>query len=75
MAMPEMQKIEQPDFKKISSTDTFQPGRRVVGHQKGAIKTGERLMQFNTQDQAGERGGPASIGKGTMTSLLQFGGD
>jgi hypothetical protein len=75
MAMPEMQKISQPDFEKIANTDIHRPGRRLIGHQKGAIKTGERLMQFNTQDQAVDRGGPASIGKGTMTSLLQFGSD
>ena len=75
MAMPEMQKIVAPDFKKIAATDTFQAGRRVVGHQKGAIGTSDRLMQFNTQDLAGERGGPASLGKGTMTSLVQFGGN
>jgi hypothetical protein len=75
MAMPEMQKISQPDFEKIANTDVHRQGKRLVGHQKGAINTGERLMQFNTQDLAGERGGPASIGKGTMTSLVQFGGN
>lgn len=75
MAMPEMQKIAAPDFTKIASTDVHRQGKRLVGHQKGAIGTADRLMQFNTQDLAGERGGPASIGKGTMTSLVQFGGN
>lgn len=75
MAMPEMQKITAPDFTKIANTDVHRQGKRVVGHQTGAISTAERQMQFNTQDIAAERGGPASIGKGTLNSLVQFGGN
>lgn len=73
MPMPAMNKIARPDFTKINDIHAHEQGKRLVGHQTGAISTGERLMQFNTQDLAGERGGPAAIGKGTMTSLVQFG--
>jgi len=73
MPMQAMNKIAHPDFTKINGQDFHQSGRRLLSHQTGTINTQDKLVQFNVQDQATELGKVASYGKGTNTSLLQFG--